>query len=241
MSLSLDAVLVTVGRAARDLVRPELLLHALWPPVAAFVLWAGIALFLWQPAAAWIIAELPDWSWLNWLGPWLAHLAVLFIFAPLVYFTVLLLVAVFALPRMMTIIAARDYPDVSRQSSTEMALLGSVANTLVAGIIYITGWLLTLPLLLIPGALFVLPLLWTAWLNQRTFRFDALAEHAQPEERSQLVVREKGNLYAAGFLSAVAAYIPLLNLLSPAFAALLFVHLCLDALRRLRNEQGGQV
>ncbi len=69
--------------------------------------------------------------------PWLAHLAVFFIFAPLVYFTALLLVAIFALPRMMTLIAARDYPDVSRQSSASAAFWGSLANTLAAGLIFI--------------------------------------------------------------------------------------------------------
>ena len=87
-------------------------------------------------------------------------------------------------------------------------------------------------------ALLVLPLLWSAWLNQRAFRFDALAEHATPGEM-QLMVREDGrNFYMAGLATAAAAYVPLLNLLAPAFAALVFVHLGLAALRRRRQEGG---
>lgn len=238
MTLGVETLLQTVLRTARDLMRADMLWHALWPPLAAFLIWSAVAWFVWQPTATWIVAELPDWSWLAWLGPWLAHIAVFFVFAPLVYFTALLLVAVFALPRMMVIVAARDYPDVSRQGSVSAALWGSVANTLAAGTVFVAGWLLTLPLLLIPGALFVLPLAWSAWLNQRTFRFDALAEHATPTERAAVIRREKGNLYAAGFVSAVVVHVPLLNLLGPAFAALLFVHLCLAALRNLRNEEG---
>jgi uncharacterized protein involved in cysteine biosynthesis len=156
----------------------------------------------------------------------------------LVFFTALLLVAVFALPRMMTLIAARDYPDLSRQGSASAALWGSLANTLAAGGIFIAGWLVTLPLLLIPGALFVLPLLWAAWLNQRAFRFDALAEHARPEERETLIRNERGSLYGAGLISAFVAHVPLVNLLVPAFTAVLFVHVCLGALRTLRNEKG---
>jgi uncharacterized protein involved in cysteine biosynthesis len=150
----------------------------------------------------------------------------------------LLFIAAFALPRMMTIVAARDYPDLSRQGSAQAALWGSVWNTLVAGTIFIIGWLASLPLLLVPGALFVLPLLWSAWLNQRAFRFDALAEHALPAEREVLFRRERGNLFGAGLLSALVGYVPVIHLLAPGFAALLFVHLCLAALRELRNQEG---
>lgn len=236
--IGVGGLLQTLLRAARDLLRPEILWHALWPPLAAFLLWSMIAWFAWLPLAAWIVAELPDGSWLNWLGPTLAHVAVFFIFAPLVYFTALLLVAMFALPRMMTLIAARDYPDVSRQGSASAALWGSLANTLAAGAIFIVGWLLTLPLLLIPGALFVLPLLWGAWLNQRAFRFDALAEHAQSQELADLIRRERGSLFAGGLAGAFVAHVPIVNLLAPAYTAVLFVHLCLGALRDLRNRKG---
>lgn len=231
----------TVLRAARDLLRPDILFQALWPPVAAFLVWSVVAWFAWQPAAAWVVANLPDWQWLNWLGPWLAHVVVFFIFAPLVYFTVLLLVAVFALPRMMAIIAARDYPDVSRQGSAGAAFWGSLANTLAAGAIFVAGWLVTLPLLLIPGAILVLPLFWAGWLNQRAFRFDALAEHALHGERAELIRRERGSLYLGGLVGALASYVPLLNLLALAYTAVLFVHLCLGALRELRKENGISV
>jgi hypothetical protein len=228
----------TLLRAARDLARPDILFQALWPPLAAFLLWSVVAWFAWMPLAQWIVAELPDWAWLAWFGPWLAHAAVFFVFAPLIYFSALLLVAVFALPRMMAIIAARDYPDVSRQGSATAAFWGSLANTVAAGAIFVIGWLVTLPLLLVPGAVLVLPLFWAAWLNQRAFRFDALAEHALPEERAALLGRERGSLYLGGLVGALAAHVPVLNLFALAYTAVLFVHLCLGALRELRREKG---
>jgi hypothetical protein len=230
-----------VVRAGRDLLRPDILFQAIWPPLAAFFAWSVIAWFTWMPLAHWIVTELPDWQWLNWLGPWLAHVAVFFVFAPLIYFTTLLLVALITLPRMMAIIAARDYPDVSRQGSAAAAFWGSLTNTVVAGLIFVAGWLLTLPLLLIPGGLLVLPLFWAAWLNQRAFRFDALAEHARPEERQALVGRERGSLYLGGLLGALLAYVPVLHLLALPYTAILFVHLCLGALRELRQEKGISV
>jgi CysZ protein len=225
----------TVLQAARDLLRPAILFEALWPPLVAFLIWSAIAWFAWQPLAEWLIAELPDWPWLAWLGPWLSHAAVFMIFAPLVYLTALLLTGVIALPRMMTFIAARDFPDLKRRGDPRAAFWGSLANTLFAGLVFALGWLITLPLLLIPGMLLILPLFWSAWLNQRAFRFDALAEHALAEERAAIVRSERPSLYLAGLLGALAAHVPFINLFALAFTALLFVRLCLSALRRLRQ------
>lgn len=225
-------------KALRDLGRGAILWHALWPPLLSIALWSAVAVAVWAPASAWLLTQLPDWSWLDWLGAWLVHIALFLAFAPLIYLTTLLLVAGFALPRMMAIVAARDYPDVSRHGTVAAAFWGSLGNTLAAGLVFVVGWLLTLPLLLIPGALLVLPLLWTAWLNQRSFRFDALAEHTTAEERKMLIGQERSGFWLAGLVSALAAHLPILNLLAPAFAALLFVHLGLGALRRLRAERG---
>jgi uncharacterized protein involved in cysteine biosynthesis len=132
----------------------------------------------------------------------------------------------------------RDYPDVARYGSAAAAFWGSLWNTLAAGAIFVLGWLATLPLLLVPGGLLVLPLLWSAWLNQRTFRYDVLAEHATAEERSRLIDRARGRFRVAGFASALVAHVPVVNLLAPAFGALLFTHLGLSALRQLRAREG---
>ncbi len=224
------------GRAARDLGRGDILWQALWPPLAAFALWAVLAYWVWQPASAWMLAALPEWRWLDWMGPWLVHIALLFVFAPLVYLTTLLLLATFALPRMMVIVAARDYPQVSRQGSN--VFWGSVGTTLAAGLVFSIAWLLLLPLLLIPGALLVIPLGLTAWLNQRTFRYDALAEHATAEERRRIVKENGGDLTLAGLATAAALHVPLLNLLVPAWTALVFVHLCMGRLAAIRQQEG---
>lgn len=230
------SVLPAFARAARDLFRGDILWQALWPPLASFALWAGVAIWAWQPAGEWIVANLPDWRWLDWLGAWLAHIALFLVFAPLIYGTTLLLLAAFALPRMMLIVAARDYPQLARHGTN--VFWGSVGNSLAAGAIFILGWLVALPLLLIPGALLVLPLALTAWLNQRTFRYDALAEHASAEERRRIVAESRGEMTLAGLVTAAALHVPLLNLLVPAWTALVFVHFCLARLAALRREEG---
>lgn len=237
----MNAVINAFGRAARDLTRGEVLWHALWPPLVAALLWAIVAFLVWADgiaAMSRIIPELP-WSGWEWISRWAAMFLLLAAFATLTYLTALGLVAVVALPLLIKLIAGRDYPDLVRRG--ENVFWGSLINTLAAGVVFLVGGLLSLPLLLIPGVVLVLPLAWTAWLNQRTFRFDALAEHATPAEMKQLLAEQRGGFLGAGIGSALVSYIPLLQVLAPTFTAVVFVHLGLGALRRLRGEQGVQL
>ena len=231
-------VVAAFTRSLRDLTRPAVLWHALWPPLAALLLWIAIGFAAWTHGLALmerIVPGLP-WAGWEWVAQWAAVFLLLAAFASLTYITAILLVAVFALPLLINLVAAHDYPDLGRHG--ENVFWGSLGNTLGAGAIFLVCSLAMLPLLLIPGALLVLPLLLSSWLNQRTFRFDALAEHATRSEMQILVRDERKRFYMAGLATAAAAYVPLLNLLAPAFAALVFVHLGLAALRRRRQEGG---
>ena len=225
-------------KSLRDLTRADILWQALWPPLVAVALWASVAVAVWAHGVALMARIVPGLPWSGW--EWVAHWAAIFLllaaFAALTYFTAIVLVAVFALPRLVSVVAARDYPDLGRHG--ENVFWSSLGNTLGAGAIFVLGCLAMLPLLLIPGALLVLPLLWGSWFNQRTFRFDALAEHATPAELQQLVRDNRSRFYFAGLGTAAAAHVPLVNLLAPALAALVFVHLGLAALRRQRQEGG---
>jgi uncharacterized protein involved in cysteine biosynthesis len=231
-------VFAAVSKTLRDLTRPEVLWHALWPPLAALLLWLVVGFAVWNHGLALMASIVPQlpWSGWEWVAQWAAVSLLLAAFAALVYITAILLVAVFALPRLINQVAAHDYPDLGRHG--ENVFWGSLGNTLGAGAIFVVGSMAMLPLLLIPGALLVLPLGWAAWLNQRTFRFDALAEHATRAEMQRLIAQNRRRFHIAGLGTAAAAHVPLLNLLAPAFAALVFVHLGLAALRRLRQEGG---
>lgn len=231
-------VFAAFSKSLRDLTQRQLLWHALWPPLAAVVLWVTVAVAVWTPGVALMAAIVPQLPWSGW--EWVSHWAAIFLLVSglvaLTYITAILLVAVFALPFMINLVAARDYPDVLRHG--ENAFWGSLGNTVAAGAIFVLGCAILLPLLLIPGALLVLPLLWGSWLNQRTFRFDALAEHATRNEMRQLAKENRGRFYFAGVATAAVAHVPLLNLLAPAFTALVFLHLGLGALRRQRQRDG---
>jgi uncharacterized protein involved in cysteine biosynthesis len=203
--------------------------------------WLVLGTVFWSRVHAEMVALLPGipWSSWQWLGDFAAGFLMFVTLGAAIYATTLILVGALSLPLMMARVAERDYPDLVRHG--ENAFWGSVANTLLAGLIFAVGWMLTLPLLLIPGVVLIQPLAWTAWLNQRAFRFDALAEHATAAERQYLAERERGSFALAGVLTALVSAVPLVNLLAPGFAALVFVHLGLGALRRLRLEEGVQL
>ena len=230
-----------LSRALRDLGHGEVLWHALWPPLAAIALWLAAGYFFWAEGRTLVERILPQlpWTGWEWVARWAAAFLMLAALGALTYITAITLVAIFALPRLIALVAARDYPELGRHG--ENVFRNSLVNTLAAGAIFIFAGVVFLPLLLIPGMLLVLPLLGGAWLNQRTFRFDALAEHATAAEMRGLARENRRDFYLAGLATAAAAHLPLVNLLVPTFTALAFVHLGLAALRRRRREQGVQL
>ncbi|NMG16772.1 EI24 domain-containing protein [Aromatoleum bremense] len=242
-------ILIAFGRALRSLTRRGVLVHLLWPSVVALLLWILAAVFLWTPVVEGIMAWIDSWTFArDWLTGseigaatvlTLVKIALVLALLPLVYVTAALLVAVFALPMILERVATRDYADIERRKGGSN--LGSAWNALVAGMLFLLGLLVSLPFWLIPGVGIVISLVLTAWLNQRAFGYDALMLHADREELARLprVLRPPMLLLGGG--CALLAYVPLVNLLAPAFCGLAFVHFMLESLRRERIARGVTV
>ena len=130
-------------------------------------------------------------------------------------------------------VAERRFPGLERRRGGTAA--GSVLNAVTTVVVFGVLWVLTLPLWFTGVGALVLPPLLSAYLNQRLFRYDALAEHASAEEYREVVARAKGRLFLLGLLLAACYYIPLLNLTAPVLSALAFTHLCLAELAQLRQ------
>ena len=75
-------------------------------------------------------------------------------------------------------------------------------------------------------------------LDQRLFRYDAIAEHASATEMAALFKQERGGWWGLGLLTGFVQFVPLLNLLGPVFAALAFIHFGLARLARQRAPNG---
>jgi hypothetical protein len=85
----------------------------------------------------------------------------------------------------------------------------------------------------------ILPLLLLGFLNQRVFRYDALAEHASRSELREVIRRWWGEMLLLGVALALVGHIPLVGLAMPVYAGLVFVHYCLGRLRELRGAGGA--
>jgi uncharacterized protein involved in cysteine biosynthesis len=114
-------------------------------------------------------------------------------------------------------------------------VIGSVGNALVSTLILVLVALASLPLLLIPFAGMVVPIMLAAWFNKRIYQYDALMDHASPDERAKLLSLHRGSLWKIGLLTAALTLVPLVNFFAPALAGLAFVHFCLGSLQDLRR------
>jgi uncharacterized protein involved in cysteine biosynthesis len=230
-------VMLALVRSLATLARPRIWLLMVVPALVALVAWIGLTIFLLDSLIAGFIT-LPPMSWLTgWGAVWLAKLfAVLggwLLILAATYVTAMLLAAVFILPLLLNHVAAADYPELARMGKDSVT--ASTWNSVSAALLFIAGWLLTLPLWLIPGLGLILPMFWMAWLNRRTFTYDALAVHATDDEWRELRRRHAAPLLMLGITLALVAHIPLLGLLALTLAALAYIHYALEALRKMRQ------
>ena len=210
------------------------------PAVVSLVLWIVLALRGLSVMVEWLLSHQPMTLLIGWGIAWLATLlaymgAWMAIFA-CAYLTASLLAAIVIMPLLLKHLAETDYRDVAPMGKD--SFVAAAVNSVVASILFVIGWILTLPLWIIPGLSLVLPLLLMAWYNRRTFAYDALSMHATADEWEQLRPQTKGPMFMLGLTMALLAHVPLLGLLVPALAALSFIHYGLEALRRSR---GGAV
>ncbi len=231
-------VVVALARALRSMAQPRLWGYVLAPALLAFAAWIILALLVLDRLVARLLDEAPL-TWITGLGAvWLAKLlAVLgawaFVLAAATV-SATVLAALFVLPLVLRRVSAREYADLSAAGRDSTA--ASTWNSVSAVLLFALGWLVSLPLWLIPGGGLLVPVFWLAWFNRRTFAFDALAVHASDAERRALLRQHRLPLLALGGVLALLAHIPLLGLLVPTLAVLAYIHYCLEALRCTRRE-----
>jgi CysZ protein len=234
-------ILGAVGRALRDVGKPRVLAVLFLPMLGAIVLWTVLAWAFWDiwtvalrnlfdgtAVARWFTEHGASWV----LGSFSAFVVVALLL-PLILITAIVLTELVAMPVIVSVVS-REYPVLEKRSGGSVA--GSMLNAAAAITFFILLWIVTLPLWLTGFGAFILPALNSAYLNQRLFRYDALAEHASPDEYRALVTRAKGRLYLLGLLLAGLYYLPFVNLVAPVVSGLAFTHFCLDELARYRRQ-----
>jgi hypothetical protein len=217
---------------------PRMLWLMIWPMLVALAIWGGAALFLWGSLAV-RIAELLQralaWTHvdLGTAGLLAANVLLFIAFVPLVYLTALFILGVFGMQEMVAYVAQRSYPSLERRKGGGAA--GSLWNGLVAFLGLVFFFLISAPLWVFPPLWPVIPLIVLAWVNQRLLRYDAIAEHADAEERGRIFRDRRGALYVMGLLLGLAAYVPVVGFFAPVVFGLAFIHYLLGALDRVRG------
>jgi hypothetical protein len=217
------------------------------PMLIALMVWIGIGWFYWDSWTSAIRAVVVDQATFAWtahrdvarIASWVAGALVLLVLAPMVLVTALLIGTFFAMPVLVRHVAGRNYPDLERRHGG--TVVGSAWNALAAIFLFVLLWIATLPIWLLGPLAIPLPLLLSAYLNQRLFRYDALSDHADAAEMKQIFGFARGRLFLLGLLTGVLYFIPPVNLIAPVFAALAYIHLCLDELQRLRSRGVGRI
>ena len=233
-------VVFSMIMAFKTQLHPKMLGLLLWPMLIAILAWLGLAFFFWHN---WV-SDLSGWLQATSLQEWMARgilaaisgylvaFILVMLLLPAIYVTALVITAVFAMPIMVEHVAARYYPDLERRKGGNTA--GSVMNSIVAISVFLVLWLVTLPIWFFSAFALVIPVALSAYLNQRLFRYDALAEHASAEEFAALLERSSGKLYLLGIAAGLLQFVPVLNLFSTTYIALAFIHLCLAELKLQR-------
>ena len=230
-------------RAFANLLHPRMLLLMLWPVLIALALWLGLAFAFWSQVAAWLQLQFDQSAAIGWaitvwplslIATHLAWILLALLFIPLVLITAVLIIGVFAMPVMVGLVAGRAYPKLARRQGGTVA--GGLWNSVMALVWLALLVLLSLPLWFFPPLWPVLPILLFGYLNQRVFRYDALAEHASGWEMETIFRRHRRELFLLGFALALSGMIPLLGFFAPVYGGLAFIHYCLARLAQLRDE-----
>lgn len=254
-------------RAVMYCLRPRVMLLSVLPVIIMGALSLGLGYFYWDSALLVVRSHLDSYALVNAMAHWLegvglsglngvlAPALLLFLTIPVIVISTLLLVAVFMTPSMVALVASRRFAQLQRKKGGSFwaGVFRSLAATVLAAFLLV----ITIPLWLVPPLILILPPLIWGWLTYRVMSYDALAEHASPDEREQILRENRLPLLGIGVLSGYlgaapsllwasgAIFVALAPVLVPlaiwiytlvfAFSSLWFAHYCLSALEQIRK------
>ncbi|WP_370632044.1 EI24 domain-containing protein [Pusillimonas sp. MFBS29] len=242
--------MATVGlafkRALVSQCHPRMLV-ALFLPFIIALLGAIILLWaFWDPLTGWLNVQASDWGVVNQIDQWMLAIGLFSIklyLVPLLAVGILLpisgilglvIAAVFVMPIVLRHLEKTEYQGVSRQGRFSTTV--GAWNAAWVGVLFAIGWVLTMPLWLIPPFAVLLPIFWWTFAFTRMLRVDATIEHASAQERRLLWRMHNRQWWVIGFILALINLFPPAWLFLPVFSALVFAHFGLESLRRLRAQ-----
>lgn len=220
---------------------PKMLAAVLMPfgvMVLSFIL---LLLVAWGPLDNWFINSANKWSWFaNMMELWgmatvSGWLSALIAFVALIAISVVIglsVAAVVVTPLAVSLLGKTDYQDLEKRG--KFIDSRSILNAVKVGVIFVVGWILTLPLWLLPFASIILGVFWTAYAFSQIAKVDAITEHASLAERAFILKKYNKGFWTIGLVCGVLCLIPFMGLVMPVYAILACTHYGLSALRELR-------
>ena len=194
--------------------------------LALVLLWIGLRESCVLVALPWLqafVPDLPDWAgWLGFVLAIFASLGLALVLALLIAPVTALIAGLF-LDDVADVIEKRDYPN---EPAGRAMPLGEalVASLKFLGVV-ILGNIVALFLLLVPGVNIIAFFLVNGYLLGREFFEFAAMRYRTPAEARAYRVQNRGLVFTAGLVIAAFLAVPILNLMTPLFAAGLMVHL----------------
>ena len=177
-----------------------------------------------------ILPGMPDWAgWLGIVAAIIAGLGLAFVLALLIA-PITALVAGLFLDDVAEVIEREDYPDDS--PGTALPLMRSMVVSLKFLCVVILGNIAALLMLLIPGVNLIAFFMVNAYLLSREFFEFAAMRFRSEADAKALRARHGVTVFLAGLPIACFMAVPLLNLLTPLFAAAMMIHLYKAICRR---------
>jgi len=221
-----------------DSFRPKMLMLTLVSVALASVFWLVVIWLSIDPlvsAATWALGYLgldfstaalaTDSAFMGWLKFILVPLAVFGLLWPIVATSAVLLAGLYVTPPVVNYLTEREFRGIQKKGDSGMVT--SLWVTLKAVLVFLIAWLVSLPLWLIPGMAFVLPILLTAYLLMTVMRFDSLAGHATNSTSAWLI----------GLVCAFLSFIPPILLIMPVMSALAFTRHYMGVLQQVRGDK----
>jgi hypothetical protein len=260
-------VLITFGRALLSQLHFRMLMLTLMPFLLSLALW-GVVLWLGlQPMIDWIqnyfvandgfaiAGNVLGWLGLDAIKTVIVPLIAMWMLLPLMILTALIFIGTWAMPAIAKHVSSRYYPELEKRRGG--SIWGSLWISLFSFTTFLILWIITLPLSLIPPlGFFIQPALW-GWLTYRVMAYDALAEHADQQERKDIVRAHRWSLLVIGAIAGTMGTAPTLLWLGGVlsvvffpvlagisiwlyvlvfiFSGLWFQHYCLAALKTYRQ------
>ena len=232
-----------LGKALVTQFHPKMLAAVLMPFAVMVLSFILLLLVAWGPLDDWFLDSAYKWSWFSnvtalwgmatvsdWLSGFISFIALLAI-SVIIGLSV---AAVAVTPIAVNLLGKTDYQDLEKRG--KFIDSRSIFNAVKVGTIFVLGWIVTLPLWLIPFASIFLSVFWSAYAFSQISKVDAITEHASPAERAYILEKNKKGFWVIVLVCGAICLIPFMGLVMPGYAILACTHYGLSLLRELRHR-----